>query len=322
MKKFLLLLTACVTLNACNLIKREAGYPGGNVGYVADRYALFAKGQEQRVNRHLVTLALLAPLMAETVSDSSEARLSSERIKQLYRTISKLDAARLKCALPEAKKSEAEDFVTITSKPCSTAEAASLEGTALTFESLSFEVSESLYDALKQSFDNLDVQANADRLLALDATEILRTILKARHIIPVIQDYLSTYRDVSIIFGLSILDSCGTTKSCKDVKDAYSDLVNRKRTPSSEVASKERPIRDLLKAGEIELNEGLDWKLKPIHRISLLQHVNRSCRVLDALAKADDTSYKGCEVELDVSKAKASKSDVQQAVERIFNKSK
>ena len=92
-----LLLVGLLTFSlvSCGLIQREVGYPGGNLGYVADRQALFAKSHEQRVNRFILTLALTAPFVAETVRSSSDANLTSAAIAVLYVTIDQLHKASL-----------------------------------------------------------------------------------------------------------------------------------------------------------------------------------------------------------------------------------
>jgi len=346
-----------VILQGCTVVKREAGYPGGNVGYLADRHTIFSKGQEQQVNRYLISLALLAPLIAETVETSGEAKLSAERIKTLYKNIEKLEAASQRCTLPKLSRKPNLSEINL-SQDCSEDTAANKNGTALGFESLSFDVNKSLNDALKQAFDNLKIRSNASRVLKLDPTEMLKTLVKARHLVPVLLRYLSSYRDVSIVFGFSVAESCNrhqsasdaqeavvaatkalekannlkssvenkadtidaakialtaakevqgsapkvsnanVKKQCQDVADSFGVLLSRTRTVDSDIARQERPISQVFIAGENALNVGLDWQLTKTHRISLLQHVNRACAKLDALARIDDTGFDGCTVAL------------------------
>jgi hypothetical protein len=309
MKRILIALCILTLTNGCNTVAREAGYPGGNLGFLADRHSVFAKGQKQQVNRYILALALLAPLVAETVEGSSEAKLSAERIKDLYGNIEKLKIASKKCALPAVLTTAKVNTIDLPAN-CTEAEAKSEDGSALTFETLSFEVSRSLNGALKQTYDNLEIRGNASRILALEPTEMFRIILKARHFVPVILRYLSTYRDVSIVFGLSIAESCAIHKRdhetsfkalglqvpCKGVTDSYAALINRTRTDSSDVAKQERPISDLFKAGKRALDAGLDWDLSKPHSAALFYHVSRACTKLDALAKIDYSDFTGCTI--------------------------
>jgi hypothetical protein len=346
---------ALILVQGCSLVSREAGYPGGNIGFLADRDALFAKGQRQQVNRYLVTLALLAPLIEETVEGSSEARLSAERIKDLYKKIDQLEKAANRCALPSLGAIPKISEVKVDAG-CDKKTVADKGGTALSFESLSFEVSKSLNDALKQAFDNLEIRSNARSVVSLEPTEMLKTILKARHLVPVLLRYLSSYRDVSIIFGLSVADSCAKTEkqnaevykaakeaagsdggklkaamkdnvaaegllsaACDPLAKSFGELINRTRNIDSDLAREERPISAVFKAGEKALNAGLDWQLSEVHRIALLHHVNRACKKLDALARIEDAGFKGCSIPLDDSDDK-SKSDepTSKAVEGIL----
>lgn len=382
MRNLFIGLTTVALLQGCSTIKREAGYPGGNVGYLADRHALFAKGHEQQVNRYLVTLALLTPLIAETVGTSSEAKLSAERIKTLYKNIDKLEKASIKCSLPDLPSQPVlEDFKF--DLPCEEKDAKDSNGTALVFESMSFDVNKSLSDALKQAFDNLEIKSNASRVLALEPREMLKTILKARRLVPVLLKYLSTYRDVTIVFGLSVAESCSThdeqigakdarqeksnaislakealqkardgkemkkitkaqsalfqakattvpkdniTASCDLVVASFDQLLNRKRTENSDLARLERPISNVFSASEKALNNGLDWKVSKVNRISLLQHVNRACKKLDALAKIEHEGFVGCQIDTKGSSIPAKPSDdtmvaleVQEAAHSMVN---
>lgn len=307
MKRLLFAFAILCLLPSCDLVSREAGYPGGNLGYLADRNILFAKGHEQRLNRYFVALALMAPLMAETAQNPSDAKLTSERINELYRNMAKLHKAAQKCALPT--KNISQDKL---AAECQ--DLADGEPTALSFESLSFTVAKSMNDALKQSYDNLDIRANAERVLALDPTEILKTVLRARHLIPVLQEFLSGYRDVTIVFGQSIASSCerqyeNLTKetkpknvqqvACLAVTDKFTALLQtRTRTIDRDIAKNERPIRDVYKASEKALNAGLDWKLQSSHRLALLYHINKACNRLKNYAQVGDETYKGCHVDL------------------------
>jgi hypothetical protein len=299
------------------------------------------------VNRYLVALSLVAPLIAETVQSSGEAKLSAERISDLYGAIEKLESAAERCSLPKNLTKDSDiKLVKLSDINCRSTAAGNKDGSALSFESLSFEVNKSLSDALKQAFDNLNIRANANQIIALEPTEILKTVLKARHLVPVLLRYLSSFRDISIIFGLSIADSCNNTlypklegtsdleiipdpdqskvdkavdqsivDTCKKVAEDFGKLIDRSRTLDSDVAGDERPIKEIFNSGKKALNAGLDWEIDSKHRIALLHHVNRACRTLDALAKIDHSGFKGCTISLTEKTAPdGSNEDAQKAV--------
>lgn len=319
-----LILLTFLFLHGCTAISREAGYPGGNVGFVADRYTLFAKGQQQQVNRYIVALALVAPLIAETAQSPSDANISAKRIELLYKKIDALEKASKKCSLPVVGREAATIGAIAQELNCTEEDAKSEGGTALTFESISFEVNKALNDSLKQAFDNLDLRLNAERFLALDPREMLEASLRIRRLVPVLLRYLASYRDVAVTFGLSIIKSCkkDNVSGCEDVAKAYAMLVDRVRASDFDDARAERPIRDLFEAGETALNNGLNWKLDEVDRVSMLQQVGRACQKLDAYAKIDDSSFEGCALDKLLAKSGTNMSASEEAAMNIIENAK
>ncbi|TNJ40863.1 hypothetical protein [Phaeobacter sp. B1627] len=301
-RKMTAALATCLLVAQCSTIEREAGYPGGNLGYLADRHAIFAKGQEERVNRHLISLALVAPLIAETARTSGEAKLSSHRIADLYAAISKLKKAANICKLAL----NAEGTLLVTGDgACTIEQITPTEGSSFHFETLSLEVSKSLNDALKQAYDNLNIKAGAKSFVKLSPSDMLKNVFNARRLVPILMDYLATFRDVTLVFGHSVAESCGPktgweTKfetACQDVNYSFKALMNRTRTLDADIASEERPIKDVLDASEAAINAGLPWTLSKVQVAALLFKVNRACRKLEALAKAEDENFTGCAVD-------------------------
>ena len=298
--RFSFVLVLLFSLASCSVIEREVGYPGGNLGYLADRNTLFAKGQEQRVNRYLVSLALIAPLVAETARTGTEAKLSSSAIELLYGNIAKLKAAASLCKFPVGQVA-ADASPAAVAISCDVATLKGNANTALNFESLSYEVAKSLGDALKQAFDNLEIKANVIRIIALDPSEILRAVLGARRLIPILMDYLATFRDVSIVFGQSVVTSCKqhNITACAPVTQSFASLINRPAGESLEQVTAQRPIYNIYSTSKAAITAGLDWKLQQWQVVALLQNVNRACRKLEAIAQVDDADYEGCSVKWD-----------------------
>lgn len=299
MRSALTIAAVALSLSGCGVASREAGYPGGNVGFLADRYSLFASGQQQVVNRYLVSLALVAPLVEATVTTSSEARLTAERINELYKKISALEAASKICPLKIQSQNNGYQVV----QNCESRSNIGQTQSAFTFESLSYEVNTSLSRALGQAYDNLGINSNLSNTTAINGTEILNVLRQARRFAPILVRYLATFRDVSVIVGSSVYENCdkesADKKLCDNLNAALGQLVTRTRTASFDVAKDEVPIRAVLNESRAVLNKGLLWELSTLHRNALLQHVNRSCERLDALARIEDPGFDGCEVSLD-----------------------
>lgn len=295
--RFAFSLILLVSLASCSFIEREVGYPGGNLGYLADRHTLFAKGHEQRVNRYLISLALIAPLVAETARTGSEAKLSSAAIQLLYGNIAKLKAASSLCQFRAGQIADAAKPDAFAIK-CTADILKGNVNTALNFESLSYDVAKSLGDGLKQAFDNLEIKANVKRIVALDPSEILRAVLGARRLVPILMEYLATFRDVTIVFGQSVVSSCSKAAipECQAVTQSFARLINRPAGESLEEVTAQRPIHDIYSTSKEAIDGGLDWKLEQWQVVALLQNVNRACRKLEAIARVDDEGFTGCSV--------------------------
>lgn len=293
--KFFVVLPLIFSMAACSVIGREAGYPGGNLGYVADRHTIFAQGPVQRVDRYLLSLALLSPLIAETADTSTEARISAERIAQMSGRL-----ARLKTAAEVCKRT-AKSETTLDNLVCETEifKVDPVTGladvrTAFNFETQSHEVARSLFEATKTALDNLNIRTRARNLAGLSPTELFRNILRARFLIPVAQRYFATYRDVTIVLASSVVQSCNGVAACKvgnndaEVQKAYAELLNRVRTGDDDIAEQERPIAALFSASEDYIDAGHFWTFNEVHASALIAHIDKACVRLLKLQEVDE----------------------------------
>lgn len=288
---------------SCSIIEREAGYPGGNLGYGSDRKILFAQGHDQRVQRYLVTLSLLAPLIAETAETPIEAKLSAERIDAIYDKLHTLKNAADNCRL--AQVPETENYLKLNLKSCAVTDAG-LKENALAFETISFDVAKSLNNALKQAYDNLNLRKRVTNVTSLAPSEILKTVLRARHLLPVAMKYFATYRDVTTVLSASVLESCVKERAtlpegfdlskwrsadkCSQTGNLVSNYLTRTRTVDASVAREEKPIRQIYKASKDTINTGLNWQFSRKHVAALMFHIDRTCLKLKKLQEIDGTT--------------------------------
>ncbi len=296
-------LSTVLLASSCSVIEREAGYPGGNLGYASDRKILFAQGHDQRVQRYLVTLALLSPLIAETAETPIEAKLSSERIDAIYEKLGALRKAAENCRL--ARNPEEPNYLNLGLEGCDVDENGVGEN-ALAFETISFDVAKSLNNALKQAYDNLNLRKRVSNITALAPSEILKTVLRARHLLPVAMKYFGTYRDVTAILSASVLESCVIEKraydeadkldkwrssdECQKTGDLVTNYLQRSRTVDSDIARQEKPIREIYNASRDAINSGLDWKFTKKHVAALIFHVDRTCLKLVKLQEIEGST--------------------------------
>lgn len=328
MKQLLFFLLVC----SCSVIEREKGYPDGNLGYVADRKLVFAKGHDQRVSRYFLSLVLIAPLIAETAESPIEAKLSAERINAIYGRLGILHNAAKKCHFVTSYTKNI--LLTNTSQPKNPneclllSEDGKLLDSAFAFESLSFDVSRSLAQATKQVYDNLGVRKRLTKFTALNPTDMLKAVLALRHILPTAMKYFATYRDTSQILADSVLDSCqayyetidegeGTatfdqsrskpiSAACFNLKETLVKSVDRSRSVDEDLTKQDRPILEVFDASFSAIKAGLDWQFSKEHFQAVIYHIDRACKVLSSIQSQDENvTVSQCTSSEKGSKAKA-----------------
>ena len=192
MRHILTILIIC-SLASCSLIRREAGHPGGNIGYQADQRLIQASSYNQRVERYFISMAFLAPLLAATSQTGEEAKSSATAINGLYGSISaQHELLGLECAENAASCPLLTDHGTFA------------------FETHTLATQRSLFRLSRQVVDNLNLKVNVNRLRGLSGTDLLRLTLKADRLVSVLMRYLATYRDMSVIMAHAMVAHCGT----------------------------------------------------------------------------------------------------------------
>lgn len=280
-------------LMSCSFVETERGYPGGNAGRVADNHFLFAKGPQQRVDRFFLAVALLAPLVAETADTPTEAKVSAERLDQMLQ-----DMARLKDAADTCQLSGDGTLLAGTTCPFDDGENRPTElsniASNFSFETHSFEVSRSLYEATKTVVDNLNLKVRADRLVNLSPTDLFSNILRVRHLIPVAARYFATYRDVTVITGFALTQSCAG--QCTEVQNSLGVVVSRPgETNGMSVADQAAPITALFDQIETYINSGGPWGFNDTSAAALMVHVDRACLHLRKMQEISITTTKDCQ---------------------------
>lgn len=163
-----------------------------------------------------------------------------------------------------------------------------IQASGYAFETLSFDVVQSLNRAAKQAFDNLNVKVRVSNFADLNPRDLLNSILNARHLIPHLMKYLATYRDVSLVMGKAVVDGCAET-NCTSLREAIADNFDRSRTSDFKEASDERPILKLLSEAKKEINNGFSWKMGIDQMQALVFYIDLACRVLYAIQTQEET---------------------------------
>lgn len=372
MKK-LFFLAFLASLSACDAIKREAGYPGGNIGFYADERLYRAHTHEQRVDRQLILLAVLAPLAAQTAQTGEDARLSIESINSVYRGLSRLKEIVGTCSfesiyetdkrvgkrritdatefngvtdykqtktqtLTDRQKKKYEKFTNLKSGDFSwtrgefevrfsgflvesetAAEAGQknlvlhdgqlnvalaqnsvkkgecasqeeiLAGSVYEFETTELQVQKALFRLLRTSADNLGIKITRGNVTNVNLLSVANILRKARSVLPVLHNYLATFRDVTIIYAEAVANECGNTNgpnsSCGKLRKHFEQGFVHDR---ANVAEDElfRPINAMMKlATRAAENEAKNWRLGSRHVAALFRHVDIACDRLKSEAQ-------------------------------------
>ncbi len=233
---------------------------------------------------------MLSALVSETAATPIEAKLSAERINAIYDKLGVLQAAANQCRLTTVPIT-ASNTIGLDLDNCNVG-VKGLPANALAFETISFDVAKSLKNALKQAYDNLNLRKRVSNVTALSPSEILKTVLRVRHLLPVAMKYFATYRDVTAVLSASVLESCNTGRlthapnvgetwtfeaACKDTEKKVTDYLTRGRIVSDDLAPKDKPIRAIYKSSHDAINAVLNWKFSTKHVAALMFHVDRTC---------------------------------------------
>lgn len=281
------LLGLVFVLSACTLAEREKGYPGGNIGFAADQQ-LFARGHEERVARYVIAMALISPLIAETAETPIEAKLSAERLDAMYGRLERLLRAAKNCDL--SLQGSIVRKCSLSAPSTAGTSSSAIADSAYSFETLSLDVSVSLYKATEQVVSALGVRTGvrgALRANRLNPTQLLQTVLGLRRILPTVLKYYATYRDVAVIVGESALQRCVGAElqdpSCQKLVTAFEQLSVRAKPGKDSLA----PIQAVFDASYDRINAGKGWKLNRTHYLALMYHVDRACFTLVQIQQQD-----------------------------------
>jgi len=174
-------------------------------------------------------------------------------------------------------------------------------------------VAKSLNNALKQAYDNLNLRKRVSNITSLSPSEILKTVLRARHLLPVAMKYFATYRDVTSILSASVLESCvrerqayitaekletwRSADDCAKTGKMVTNYLQRSRTVDSDVARDEKPIRAIYNASRGAINSGLQWRFTKKHVAALIFHIDRTCLKLAKLQEIEgETNVTDCQL--------------------------
>jgi len=298
-------------LGACEIVKTEAGYPGGNIGRLADKNFYVARDYNERIHRYILGLAFIAPLSAATAQTPEDAASSARYIAAVYEQVTLLQetlkgdcspfSKRFAADLDAAKSTPAVSDASIT-PPVGADGAESVKDTTkmrikarhcqdynkstatiFAFESHEFRVQRSLFNLTQQAADNLDLKSRLSSVSGLDSFQLLQLVLKTRKLVPVLMRYIATYRDLSVIFIDVVATACTDPENtrCKALRGSLENNFHIKGPISFDGETPYRPLADALDQAKKIANEpGVTIRLDKSHIAALVYHIDAACREL------------------------------------------
>jgi hypothetical protein len=219
-----------------------------------------AFSQTSRVNRYLVGLAILAPMMAESVADREMAQQAAREINRGLGSLTQLAEA--------AARGRPTDYVT---------------AGEYAFETLEYDVQKAYYRAAKQVALNLELDIHLADLSTTNPSRLLGLLSRADGLFETSRRGAAAYRDTLALVADAVLP-VGETRASQRVR-AYHKL----RTAAGADAAGEKPLlaeyRALVKRLE---EEEADLTLDEPRIDGLLHHVWRACRRLHDPFGAED----------------------------------
>lgn len=247
-------------LGGCEAVRLDLGYPGGVVGHAMEP-KLPAFSQTARVNRYLVGLAILAPMMAESASDRETAEEAGREIERSLGALAKLAEA----ADRTSSDSTSSDYKT---------------AGKYAFETLEYDLQKAYYRAVKIVVLNLNLDIELSDLATANPIRLLQLLSKADGVFETSRRGAAVYRDTVVLVADAVL---GT----KDIKSAVRAYHKRRQALGADAAG-EKPYSKMYFEVVDKLAKDEDFTLEKVHIDALLHHVWRACEGMEKRFGTDD----------------------------------
>lgn len=256
-----------VGLSGCEAARLDIGYPGGVVGHAIEP-KLPAFSHTSRVNRYLVGLAILSPLMAESVSDKDMAEQVTREISRSMVSLTDLAHAAAIGRSTDYKKAG-----------------------IYAFETLEYDVQKAYYRAAKQVALNLELDVDLAELATANPARLLSLMSRADGIFETSRRGAATYRDTVALIADAVLRDSATHAS-QGVRDYH-----KRRMAAGPDSAGDKPVSTDYRALVKKLEEDANLELDKEEIAGLLHHVWRTCeRLTDTFgvaAACDNADFGG-----------------------------
>lgn len=249
-------LTGCAGIR--NILKQEVGYPGGVVENIADRKIFLASERYQRVSRYLISLAILAPLAADTANSSASASAVAIQINGAYRALNKMKKAAVRKPTP-LLAGEISEYA---------------------FETTAYEMQQSLYGILSQVSANTGATSLAKNITKLNPIDLLKLFQKTKELFPVARRSIATYRDAVVLMSATMAAKCTPEDNglgpCNRLKKFSGGTYDAEPSTNGRYVLR----RVALAITEISKSEDFDWRMDLRGYHGIIYHIDQACEKL------------------------------------------
>lgn len=279
------LLAAAVALGGCDSVQQETYSSGGFITQSYFDHLFPAVTHQQRFDRYLLTVSVLAPLTLETAGDAQQAAAAINRVNATYGSLHALLKAAESCKIGE---------------DCASVEITAGEPTAYAFEAAAYEVQSDLYFLSKELIVNLDLSESVQNIAQLDVSGLLAISKRFTELFPIARRGAATYRDGVILLADTVRASCSdhesklTTEGQKACNTLKTQITGRYGAGSDLGGAFD--IKTLLNAAKSAADRH-PWRMSPSQRKAAIYHIDRACARAFDFQKIDNDetdSYVNC----------------------------
>lgn len=269
------------SLAGCDVVRDEVGYPGGYPERVANERLFIARSQQQRADRYLMSLTILAPLAAGLAETPATANAAATMIEASYAT------------LDDMHEAIAANCLGGSSNSCSDGSLTNGKNTEFAFESHSYAMQSNLYTLAKMVMNSSNLDDLADDIVELN---LLGAVNGLRRAFPTMRQAFATYRDTVVTFADAVAYDTCDTGDCADLKAQVRQFRDGSALETSVVAAENgRSVSALIRSTrKVIKDDNPSWAFGKRHRAGLIYHIDEACKRLAAIQSADLDAPKDC----------------------------
>ncbi|KPA22279.1 hypothetical protein shim_05570 [Shimia sp. SK013] len=217
----LALVPAFIALSNCEVVEHETYSVGGYAAHVADRYQK-AVTFHQHADRYRTVYSFVSAVALSSAYDKDSAVETAEDVLKAHEALINLEKALDNCG-----------FATATDlQNCTGISTSNVNGSSLSFETLSIKVQRELGDVVARTGRNLGARLEINKFDVTSAYAVGTWLLDLKSNLPAVRNSLAAYRDMSHLFARSVGAACAKLKDPDEPAQITSQAANDDVSPA------------------------------------------------------------------------------------------